>query len=50
VTPVNAQVARPLVEGLRNPTVARDDRIRELIPFPLTSFEEAAQAALRPHG
>jgi uncharacterized protein YbjT (DUF2867 family) len=50
VTPVNAQMARPLVEGLRNPTVARDDRIRELVPFPLTSFEEAARAALRTRG
>jgi uncharacterized protein YbjT (DUF2867 family) len=35
------------VQGLRNPTVARDDRIRELVPFPLTSFDEAARAALR---
>jgi len=50
VTPVNAQMARPLVEGLRNPTVARDDRIRELVPFPLTSFEEAARAAFRTRG
>jgi uncharacterized protein YbjT (DUF2867 family) len=50
VTPVNAQMARPLIEGLRNPTVARDDRIRELLPFPLTSFEEAARAALRTGG
>ena len=31
VTPVNAAVARPLVEGLRVPTVARDDRIWELV-------------------
>jgi uncharacterized protein YbjT (DUF2867 family) len=50
VTPVNAQMARPLIEGLRNPTVARDDRIRELLPFPLTAFEEAARAALRTRG
>ena len=50
VTPVNAQMARPLIEGLRNPTVARDDRIRELMPFLLTSFEEAARAALRTRG
>ena len=50
VTPVNAQMARPLIEGLRNPTVARDNRIRELLPFPLTSFEEAARAALRTRG
>jgi len=50
VTPVNAQIARPLIEGLRNPTVARDNRIRELLPFPLTSFEKAARAALRTRG
>jgi uncharacterized protein YbjT (DUF2867 family) len=46
VTPVRAGVARPLVEGLRNPTVMREERIRELIPFRLTTFAEAAQAAL----
>jgi uncharacterized protein YbjT (DUF2867 family) len=46
VTPVNAAVARPLVEGLRNPTVAREDRIRELVPFQLTSFSDAARRAL----
>jgi uncharacterized protein YbjT (DUF2867 family) len=46
VTPVRASVARPLVEGLRNPTVARDHRIRDLLPLPLTSFDEAARAAL----
>lgn len=48
VTPVEASVARPLVEGLRNPTVARDERIRELLPFELTSFDDAARRALRP--
>lgn len=46
VTPVEAKVARPLVEGLRNPTVARDERIRELAPFPLTGFDDAAREAL----
>ena len=46
VTPVRAGVARPLVEGLRNPTVAHDDHIRELIPFSLTPLEEAIRAAL----
>jgi uncharacterized protein YbjT (DUF2867 family) len=50
VTPVNAQMARPLIEGLRNPTVARDHRIRELLPFPLTAFDQAARAALRTRG
>ena len=46
VTPVQASVARPLVEGLRTRTVARDDRIRELVPFRPTPFDEAARAAL----
>lgn len=46
VTPVNASVARPLVEGLRIPTIAREERIRELVPFQLTPFDEAARQAL----
>ena len=46
VTPVNAGVARPLIEGLRNATVARDERLRELVPLPLTPFEDAARAAM----
>jgi hypothetical protein len=46
VTPVNASVARPLVEGLRNPTVAREERIRALVPLELTPFDEAARRAL----
>jgi len=46
VTPVNASVARPLVEGLRSPTVAREERLRKLLPFELTSFEDAVSRAL----
>jgi uncharacterized protein YbjT (DUF2867 family) len=46
VTPVSASVARPLVEGLRNPTVAREERIRKLLPLQLTPFDEAARQAL----
>jgi uncharacterized protein YbjT (DUF2867 family) len=46
VTPVNAGVARPLVEGLRNPTVATDTRIRELLPRELLTFDAAAREAL----
>lgn len=46
VTPVRAGVSRPLVEGLRNATVVRDGRIRELIPRQLTPFDAAAWAAL----
>jgi uncharacterized protein YbjT (DUF2867 family) len=46
VTPVQASVARPLVEGLRFPTVMRDEKIRALVPFEPTPFEEAVRAAL----
>jgi uncharacterized protein YbjT (DUF2867 family) len=46
VTPVNASVARPLVEGLRTPTVAHDDRIRELVPLEPMPFDEAVRVAL----
>jgi uncharacterized protein YbjT (DUF2867 family) len=46
ITPVRAAVARPLIEGLRNPTIVLDDRLRKLLPFPLTPFDEAARIAL----
>ena len=46
VTPVRASVARPLIEGLRNATVAEDDRIRRLVPLRLTPFDDAARVAL----
>lgn len=46
VNPKNASVARPLVEGLRNPTVAHDERIRDIVPFEPTPFDEAARRAL----
>jgi uncharacterized protein YbjT (DUF2867 family) len=47
VTPARADVARPLVEGLRNPTVAKDERIRSLVSFDLTHFDEASRSALQ---
>lgn len=46
VTPVRAGVARPLVEGLRNPTIATDMRIRALVPRELVTFDAAARQAL----
>jgi uncharacterized protein YbjT (DUF2867 family) len=49
VTPANVSVARPLVEGLRIPTVAHDDRIWELVKARRTPFDEAVQTALREH-
>lgn len=46
VTPVQANVARPLIEGLRNATVANDERLRRLVPRRMTHFDEAARNAL----
>ena len=46
VTPVRAGVARPLVEGLRHPTIAMDGRIRELVPRELLTFDAAVRQAL----
>jgi len=50
VTPVKAGVARPLIEGLRNETVVRDVRIRDLVPVDLTPFDAAARSALATPG
>ncbi|MGH3022967.1 MAG: NAD(P)H-binding protein [Gaiellaceae bacterium] len=46
VTPVNAAVARPLIEGLRSPTIVRDDAIRNLVRIELTPFDDAVREAL----
>jgi uncharacterized protein YbjT (DUF2867 family) len=46
VTPVQAGVARELVDGLRTETVARENEIAALVPFEPTPFDEAARTAL----
>jgi uncharacterized protein YbjT (DUF2867 family) len=46
VTPVKASIARPLIDGLRNPTVVEDDRMRTLVPFEPTSFDEVVREVL----
>ncbi|MEP7335386.1 MAG: NAD(P)H-binding protein [Actinomycetota bacterium] len=46
VTPASVDVARPLVEGLRIPTVAKDGRIWELLDVKPTTFDEAIRLAL----
>jgi uncharacterized protein YbjT (DUF2867 family) len=48
VTDVPTSVARPLVEGLRNPVVVTDHRIESLVPVDLTPFETAVLRALSP--
>ena len=49
VTDVPRGVARPLVEGLKNPVVVTDDSIRDLVPIDLTPFEAAVERALSDH-
>jgi uncharacterized protein YbjT (DUF2867 family) len=46
VTPVPAYIARPLTEGLRNPVVCREDRIKSLIPQELITCRETIRLAL----
>jgi uncharacterized protein YbjT (DUF2867 family) len=47
VTPVPSGIVNPLVEGLRNEVICRDNRIQELIPIELTSFEQSICNALQ---
>lgn len=46
VTDVPASVARPLIEGLKNPVVVEDDSVRDVIDVDLTPFDEAVRRTL----
>jgi uncharacterized protein YbjT (DUF2867 family) len=46
VTPVPASIARPLAEGLSNPVVCRDNRIRDIIPQELLDCRQTIRLAL----
>lgn len=46
VTPVPAALARPLAEGLRNPMLVEDTRIRDVVPQHLLTPREAIRRAL----
>ena len=45
VTPVPSGIAHPLIEGLRNEVVCRDDRIDSYVPITKTSFRDAVLTA-----
>ena len=45
-TPVKPSISMPLIEGLGNEVICRDEEIRKILPIPLTSFNEAAKIAL----
>ena len=46
VTDVDSQVAHRLIEGMVNPVVVEDDRLRELVGVDPTPFEDAVRSAL----
>ncbi len=46
VTDVDWRVARPLIDGLKNPVVVTDDSIRDHFSFELTPFDDAVEQAL----
>ncbi len=46
VTAVPANVARPLIEGLRHDLLADDAAIRALVPIPLHGYDDAVRRAL----
>jgi uncharacterized protein YbjT (DUF2867 family) len=47
ITPLSHRIAKPLAEGLKNPVVCRETRIRHLIPQKLLSVREAIRASLK---
>jgi uncharacterized protein YbjT (DUF2867 family) len=46
VTPIPSTIARPLAEGLRNPVICQENRIREIIPQKLLTCRETIRLAL----
>lgn len=46
MTDVDDEVARPLIDGLRNPVVVTDESIRDHVEVELTPFDEAVAQAL----
>jgi len=46
VTPVSPSISMPLIEGVRNEVVCREERIREILPLTLTPYDEAVRIAL----
>jgi uncharacterized protein YbjT (DUF2867 family) len=46
ITPVPPSVSMPLIEGLKNEVVCRENTIREVLPIRLTPYDEAVRKAL----
>lgn len=47
VTDVDTRAGRTLVDSMVNEVVVRDPSIREVVPFPLTGYDDAVRQALR---
>jgi len=47
VTPIPSSIARPLIDGLKNPVVCKENSIRELIPQELITCRQAIRFALQ---
>jgi hypothetical protein len=46
VTDADRHVARPLIDGLKNPVIVTDDSITEHVDVTLTPFDEAVKKAV----
>jgi uncharacterized protein YbjT (DUF2867 family) len=46
ITPVKPSISMPLIEGLKNEVICRDERIRSILSFPLTNYDRAVEIAL----
>ena len=46
ITPVPPSVCMPLIEGLKNEVICRENAIREIMPIRLTPYDEAVRKAL----
>lgn len=46
ITPVSPSVSMPLIEGLKNEVICRENGIHEIIPIRLTPYDEAVRKAL----
>jgi hypothetical protein len=45
MTPIPSGIAHPLIEGLRNEVVCKDNRIDQYVPITKTSFKDSVLTA-----
>lgn len=47
ITPVPLSVSMPLIEGLKNEVICRDNAIRDIIPLQLKPYDDAVRSAIK---